>query len=115
MDAQYLLRGVGEDEYRALKKDEEAIVKELMGEFNEHWRPQVKDIEVTFRYNTNRRSIGIWYQIPDPKNENAPSGWYLVLDPEDAPKNVDVVVGSLYRKLQQRLDKLKMFSEKWED
>ena len=106
MTFQYLLREVQPEEYRSLKKDEKRFVEETMKGFNDHWRPKTRNVQVGFKYNSDRDAVGIFLQRK--------GGEQLVLDPEGLTEAENAVVGSLYNKLQERLARLRIPKEKWE-
>ncbi len=104
---EYLLKGVQHAEYNALKAAETDIVSAVMNGFNDTWIPKVAGVKVTFRYNLERNSIGIFV--------GANGHQRLVLDNEGLDESEAVVVASLYQNLEQRLDRIKLPKESWVD
>ena len=107
MGYEYLLRGVQLKEYEALKGDRSRLIDETMQGFNDVWRPKTKNIRATFKYNPGREAVGIFLQ--NHRQEQ------LVLDSEGLTKAQDAVVGSLYGRLKERLDRLRIPHENWEE
>ena len=58
----YLITGVSPEEYKSLKSKEAEIVDECKTSFNEEWRPRIKDIKVSFKYNPALSAIGIFVE-----------------------------------------------------
>ena len=103
----YLVREVKREEYQELKKQKEKIINSVMNGFNDHWKPKVKGIKTTFKYNSSRSMIGI-YVIREGQQQ-------LVVERQGLNEAEDAVVGSLYRILEQELDRIRLPKEEWGD
>ena len=102
MKHQYVLYDVKPDEYSLLKEKESKIIKEIKENFNDVWRPRVKDVNVSFKYNSSKNNVGIFI---DDK---------LILNSDGLDDKVDAVVGNLYHNLSDKLDELRLISGTWE-
>jgi len=101
----YLLRQVKPEEFAELKKQEADLVSSVMDGFNDVWKPKVKGIKTTFKYNPQRSVIGIYVE-----RNGQPQ---LVVERQNLSESEEAVVGSLYSALEQRLDRLRLPQEEW--
>ncbi len=105
----YLLRGVKPEEFAELKRQEVDLVNSVMEGFNETWKLRVQGIKATFKYNPLRNVIGIYVERQG-QQQLVVEGRGLRLSVEE-----DVVVGSLYQRIEQKLDRLRLLKEEWVD
>ena len=104
MDMQdYLLRGVRPEEFRALKRKEKDIFSIVIEGFNDEWKPKVRGITPTIKYNLSRNAIGIYL------------GDKLIIDDEDLDETERGFVQILYSALEKRLCRLRLPAEEWVD
>ncbi len=102
---QYLIQPVELEEYSQLKHDEKSILEEMLKEFDEKDVEQARKVDATFKYNAGRKSIGIYV------GQNQ-----LVLDDNDAINTMErTVIDLLHPLLERKLDRLRIYSEKWVD
>ena len=103
----YLLRDVKPSEFKKLKAREKEIVSKAINGFNEEWKPKVKEVRATFKYNLERHMIGIHIE----KN----GGQYLIDTGKGLNEGEYAVVNSLYIDLIQKLNQLRLKGQKWVD
>src|SRR3989344_2975125 len=101
----YLLRQVKPEEFAELKRQEADLVSSVMDGFNDVWKPKVKGIKTTFKYNSQRKVVGIYVE----RNEQP----QLIVERQGLSEPEEAVVGSLYQALEQRLDRLRLPQEEW--
>ena len=101
----YLLREVEPEEFVELKRQEADLVKSGINSLNDHWKPKVQGIKITFRYNTQRKFVGIYVE------RNGQS--QLVVERKGLSESEGAIVGSLYQTLEERLDRLRLPKEEW--
>ncbi len=101
----YLLREVKPEEFQELENRQADIISDVMDEFNDHWKPKVKDVRVSFKYNPQRNLVGIYI------NRNGQEG--LIVERRSLTDEEEAVVGSLYGALEKNLDRLRLPKEEW--
>ncbi|MFA5020119.1 MAG: hypothetical protein WC533_03400 [Candidatus Pacearchaeota archaeon] len=101
----YLLRQVKPEEFVELKKQEANLFFSVMDGFNDVWKPRVRGIITTFKYNPKRNAVGIYVE-----RNGQPQ---LVVERQGLSEPEEAVVGSLYLALEQRLDRLRLPKEEW--
>ncbi len=101
----YLLRQVKPEEFAELKRQEADLVSSVMDGFNDVWKPKVKGIKTTFKYNPQRNVVGIYVERNGQQQ--------LVVERQGLSEPEEAVVGSLYQALEQRLDRLRLPKEEW--
>lgn len=104
MTCRYLL-SVRPDEYLFLKEEERTLLEQVRGSFNDTWRPRVKDITVTLKYNPNRRIVGMWLRRGEDE--------HLVVDESGLSEPELAFAQSLYSALEQKLTSIRLPLEDW--
>ena len=103
----YLLEDVRPSEFRALKAKEGKILSEIVDSFNDEWKPRVKDIKATLKYNPKRNIIGIHLKINDRQ--------CLIEGKEGLNEEEKTFVYSLYTDLMRKMSSLRLKREEWVD
>ncbi len=101
----YLIHGVSPEEFNELKGQEAEIDAAVLSSLNDTWKPRVRGIKSTFKYNPNRRMIGIYIERSGQQQ--------LVFDAGGLTEEEDAVVYGLHRELRQKIDRIQLPRETW--
>lgn len=101
----YIINEVKKKEYTDLKKEESEIISEAKSSFSEVWKPRIENIELSFKYNSFRSSIGIFVKRDEEQ--------HLAIDFQELNKEENAAVKALHSTLEQKLDRLRLAKESW--
>jgi|SRR3989344_961428 len=101
------------EEYDSLREKREELIRKNRDGFNDAWKPRVKGIEVTFRYNPSRAVLGIFVKN-NGKYELADSESQAKTKPQTIAKSV--ISNGLLEIIKEELYKIKLKnSDEWID
>ena len=106
MDYKYIIKQILPEEYKALKREAPTIVRTAKEILNENDRPKIQDIIISFKYNPQRYTIGIFIKKGEQEQ--------LVLDEQGLSEEENALTNSLRMTLEERLDRIRIPQENWE-